>query len=96
MTFKKKMFDSKIFITSYTERGIVIREEIRVGNSSASNSASKKNCLIMADKSSTLVIFNKEDYIAEVKRQLNNSKHYTKLNHDSSSSILSNIFKCID
>jgi hypothetical protein len=32
MTFKKKMLDSKIFITSYTERGIVIREEIRVGN----------------------------------------------------------------
>jgi hypothetical protein len=27
-----KMFDSKIFITSYTERGIVIPEEIKVGN----------------------------------------------------------------
>jgi hypothetical protein len=48
MTFKKKMLDSKIFITSYTERGIVIREEIKVGNYSVSNSASKKNCLIMA------------------------------------------------
>jgi hypothetical protein len=34
--------------TSYTLRGIVIREEIRVGNFSVSNSASKKNCLIMA------------------------------------------------
>jgi hypothetical protein len=41
MTFKKKMLDSKIFITSYTERGIVIGEEIRVGNFSVSNSASK-------------------------------------------------------
>jgi hypothetical protein len=48
MTFKKKMLDSKIFMTSYTERGIVIREEIRVGNFSVSNSASKKNWLIMA------------------------------------------------
>jgi hypothetical protein len=48
MTFQKKMLDSKIFIASYTERGIVIREEIRMGNFSVSNSASKKNCLIMA------------------------------------------------
>jgi hypothetical protein len=32
MTFKKKMLDSKIFITSFTEMGIVTREEIRVGN----------------------------------------------------------------
>jgi hypothetical protein len=48
MTFKKKIFDSKIFITSYTERGIVIREEIRVGYLSVSNSAWKKNYLIMA------------------------------------------------
>jgi hypothetical protein len=40
--------DGKSFIASYTERGIVIREEIRVGNFSVSNSASKKNCLIMA------------------------------------------------
>jgi hypothetical protein len=29
MTFKKKMLNSKIFITTYTERGIVICEEIR-------------------------------------------------------------------
>jgi hypothetical protein len=29
--------DSKIFITTYTERGIVIREEIRMGNFSVSN-----------------------------------------------------------
>jgi hypothetical protein len=48
MTFQKKMLDSKIIIASYTERGIVIREEIRMGNFSVSNSASKKNCLIMA------------------------------------------------
>jgi hypothetical protein len=48
MTFKKKMFDNKIFITSYTERGNVIREEISVGKLSVSNSASEKNCLIMA------------------------------------------------
>jgi hypothetical protein len=48
MTFQKKMLDSKIFITTYTERGIVIREEIRMGNFSVSNSASKKNCLITA------------------------------------------------
>jgi hypothetical protein len=40
--------DSKIFISSYTERSSVIREEIRVGNLNVSNSASKKNCLIMA------------------------------------------------
>jgi hypothetical protein len=40
MTFQKKMLDSKIFITAYTERGIVIREEIRMGNFSVSNSAS--------------------------------------------------------
>jgi hypothetical protein len=39
MTFKKKMLDSKIFITNYTERGIVIREEVRVDNFSVSNSA---------------------------------------------------------
>jgi hypothetical protein len=43
MTFKKKMLDSKIFITSYTERSI--REEIRVGVLSVSNLGSKKNCL---------------------------------------------------
>jgi hypothetical protein len=48
MTFQKKMLDSKIFIASYTERGIVIREEIRLANFSMSNSASKKNYLIMA------------------------------------------------
>jgi hypothetical protein len=48
MTFQKKMLDSKIFIVSYTERGIVIREEIRMGDLSVSNAASKKNCLIMA------------------------------------------------
>jgi hypothetical protein len=48
MTFKKKMFDSKMFITSYTERGIVIPEKIRVGNFSVSNSKSKKKYLIMA------------------------------------------------
>jgi hypothetical protein len=42
MTFKKKMLDLKIFITSYTERGIVIRKEIRVGNLSVPNLASKK------------------------------------------------------
>jgi hypothetical protein len=43
MTFKKKMLDSKTFITSNTERGIVIREEIRRGTFSVSNSALKKN-----------------------------------------------------
>jgi hypothetical protein len=43
MTFKKKMLDSKIFITSYTEMGTVTREETKAGNSSVSNSASK-NC----------------------------------------------------
>jgi hypothetical protein len=48
MTFKKKMLDSKIFITTYTERGIVICKEIRMGNFSVSNLASKKNCLITA------------------------------------------------
>jgi hypothetical protein len=48
MTFQKKMRDSKIFIANYTETGIVIREEIRMGNFSVSDSASKKNCLIMA------------------------------------------------
>jgi hypothetical protein len=48
MTFKMKMLDSKVFITSYTERGIVIREEIGVGNFRVSNSASRKHCLIMA------------------------------------------------
>jgi hypothetical protein len=36
------MFDSKIFIASYTERGIVICEEIRMGNFSVSNSALKR------------------------------------------------------
>jgi hypothetical protein len=39
------MFESKIFITSYIERGIAICEEIRAG--AMSNSALKKNCLIM-------------------------------------------------
>jgi hypothetical protein len=46
MTFKKKMLDSNSFITSYTERDIVIREEIRVGNLSVryiSLSGQKKN-----------------------------------------------------
>jgi hypothetical protein len=48
MTIKKEMLNSKIFIASYTEWGIVIREEIRMGNFSDSNSASKKNCFIIA------------------------------------------------
>jgi hypothetical protein len=48
LTFKKEMLDSNIFITSYTESGIVIREELRVRNFSVSNLASKKNCLMMA------------------------------------------------
>jgi hypothetical protein len=49
-----------------------------------------------ADKSRFTVIMNKEDNIAEVKRQLNNPQYYTKLNHDPSSSIHSNILKYID
>jgi hypothetical protein len=49
MTFKKKTLDSKIFITSYTERGIVIREEVKVGNFSVSNLTQKlKNKLQMS------------------------------------------------
>ena len=32
-----------------------------------------------ADKGSTVVIMNRDDYIAEVERQLNNSKFYKKL-----------------
>jgi hypothetical protein len=43
MTFKKKRLGSKVFITAYTERGIVIYEGIRVGNFSVSDSALKNN-----------------------------------------------------
>ena len=35
-----------------------------------------------ADKSSTIVILNREDYIAEVERQLNDQTYYEKLHED--------------
>lgn len=48
-----------------------------------------------ADKSGTIVIMNKSDYIAEVERQLNNSEYYEKLDSDPSEEVKSRISDCI-
>ena len=49
-----------------------------------------------ADKSGTIVIMNKCDYIAEVERQLHNSDYYEKLESDPSEEVKSRISDCIE
>ena len=49
-----------------------------------------------ADKSGTIVIMKKCDYIAEVERQLHNSKYYEKLESDLSGEVKSRIEDCIE
>ena len=49
-----------------------------------------------ADKSGTIVIMKKCDYIAEVERQLHNSKYYEKLESDPSGEVKSRIEDCIE
>ena len=49
-----------------------------------------------ADKSGTIVIMNKYDYIAEVERQLHNSDYYEKLESDPSEEVKSRISDCIE
>ena len=49
-----------------------------------------------ADKSGTVVIMNKCDYIAEVERQLHNSTYYEKLDSDPSTEVKSKIIDCIE
>ena len=49
-----------------------------------------------ADKSGTIVIMKKSDYIAEVERQLHNSNYYEKLESDPSEEVKSKIVNCID
>ena len=48
------------------------------------------------DKSGTIVIMKKCDYIAEVERQLHNSNYYEKLESDPSEEVKSKIVNCID
>ena len=49
-----------------------------------------------ADKSGTIVIMNKCDYIAEVERQLHNSDYYEKLESNPSEEVKSRISDCIE
>ena len=48
-----------------------------------------------ADKSGTIVVMNKCDYIAEVERQLYNSNYYEKLQSDPSEEVKSRISDCM-
>lgn len=48
-----------------------------------------------ADKSGTIVVMNKSDYIAEVERQLHNSNYYEKLQSDPSEAVKSRISDCM-
>ena len=48
-----------------------------------------------ADKSGTIVVMNKCDYIAEVERQLHNSNYYEKLQSDPSEEVKSRISDCM-
>lgn len=49
-----------------------------------------------ADKSGTVVVMNKCDYIAEVERQLHNSNYYEKLQSDPSEEVKSRITDCME
>ncbi|XP_053400774.1 uncharacterized protein LOC128557424 [Mercenaria mercenaria] len=49
-----------------------------------------------ADKSGSIVIMNKNDYKAEVKRQLDNSVYFEKLTEDPGEQVYQNIFKCVN
>ena len=48
-----------------------------------------------ADKSSTIVILNKNDYIREVERQLHNETYYEKLDVEFSDTVEKNVLNCI-
>ena len=48
-----------------------------------------------ADKSSTIVILNKNDYIREVERQLHDETYYEKLDVEFSDTVEKNVLNCI-
>ena len=48
-----------------------------------------------ADKSSTIVILNKNDYIREVERPLHNGTYYEKLDVEFSDTVEKNVLNCI-
>ena len=48
-----------------------------------------------SDKSGTIVVMNKSDYIAEAERQLHNSEYHEKLVSDPSKEVKSRISDCI-
>ena len=52
--------------------------------------------IIPADNESAVVVLSKEDYINEVERQLNNHRHYTKLNADPTSGSSVKVKSCIN
>ena len=75
---------------------------LRVGRNSKSEFASLQSLarddsivLKKADKSGTIVVMNKCDYIAEVERQLHNSNYYEKLQSDPSEEVKSRISDCM-
>ena len=60
-------------------------------------SLARDNSIVIkkSDKSGTIVVMNKSDYIAEVERQLHNSEYYEKLVSDPSKEVKSRISDCI-
>ncbi len=49
-----------------------------------------------ADKGSAFVIQDKDSYVQESMRQLNNNSHYEKLNHDPTSEFSKNVYKGLE
>ena len=65
--------------------------------SSLAKLSKDKSILIKkVDKSNTMVIMNRDDYMNEVLRQLGDKKYYEKLDEDPSQSVMQNINKCMD
>jgi hypothetical protein len=49
-----------------------------------------------ADKSSTIVIMNRSDYVSEVLRQLNDGNYYSKLESDPMDTVQNNVSECVN